>query len=374
MRTLSSLLLLALPLFGLENTTCQKCHPKIYQEYQRSIHAKASIYTDAIHKAVWDKHPAKPKGNYNCAVCHTPADHALTQHKGLPADNAIQHNEPISCQSCHTIESIQTHAKRNINHYTDKPKYFYAADKQRKGQKVIFKEEKSLFGLLTHTTGSPYHDIDYSNENFYNGGVCLGCHDHKQNGKGFSICDLEVKQTPEDPTCMGCHMPQTQGAVANQKQTQTHAFHGNSIHQTPKHLASYVPLSLTTDANGFSVTIENQATHTLFPQPLREGQLRVSITHQGKTTTLPPVSFKRTIGKAGKPAMPWLATEVLNDSTIKAKEKRAIHFDTPLHPGDEVTLTLGYYLVNPKAAKALNITQEEATQFIVLNKTHITIP
>ena len=61
----------------LENSTCKKCHPAIFAEYQHSMHARSSIFKDNVHKAVWDKHPDKVKNNYKCAKCHTPSDHDL---------------------------------------------------------------------------------------------------------------------------------------------------------------------------------------------------------------------------------------------------------------------------------------------------------
>jgi DNA-directed RNA polymerase subunit RPC12/RpoP len=166
---------------ALENTTCKSCHPIIFEEYQKSIHSKSSIYKDAVHKAVWDKHPAKEKGDYKCAKCHTPSDHDVMSGKSKLSDNEIQRTEPISCQQCHKIESVEKHTKANKNILTTKPKTFFAADKALKGTKVEFKEESSFFGMLTKKTGSPYHDIDYSNEGYYNGDSCMGCHSHKQN-------------------------------------------------------------------------------------------------------------------------------------------------------------------------------------------------
>ncbi len=50
---------------------------------------------------------------------------------------------------------------------------------------VEYKKESSWFGLSTKVTGSPYHDVDYRNEIFYNGKVCMGCHSHKENSLGF---------------------------------------------------------------------------------------------------------------------------------------------------------------------------------------------
>ncbi len=360
-------------IFALENSTCKVCHPKIYQEYQGSIHAKSSIYGDILHKAIWDKHPAKAKGNYSCAKCHTPSDKDLLSGKSTLSANPIQTSEPISCLGCHQIESVEQHTKANKNHYTDKKKYFFSADKGRKGQKVIFKEERSFFGLFVKTSGSPHHDIDYSNEGYYNGESCMGCHSHKRGSNDFLICDLEVKQGDSKETCISCHMPQVQGAKANQQHTATHAFHGSSIHNgTPAHLSRSIALSLAQKEGGFDVTIHNKATHTLFIHSLRLGELRVSIERAGKIITLKPEYFHRVIGKDGKPSMPWLADTVLKDSTIKAHEQRVIHYPESLQVGDSVTAELGYYIANPKVAKKLQIEDKALTEFIPLTKERFT--
>jgi len=353
----------------LENATCKACHPLIYQEYRNSMHSRASIYRDTVHKAVWDLHPAKAKGKYNCAKCHTPSDHQLMEGKNRLADNAIQQSEPISCQQCHRIKDIEKHAKSNKNILTNKKKYFFSADKEKKGTKVEFKEESSFFGLFTKTSGSPYHDIDYSNEIYYNGDACMGCHSHKQNSKGFVVCDLEVKQGDSKETCITCHMTRVQGPLANQKEQGMHAWHGASIHNgSPKMLSKYIKLSLEKNTNGFTLSIRNEATHTLFPQPLREGQLRVTIERDGNTIPLQSHSFTRVIGKDGKPAMPWLADSIISDNSIKALETRKITYDTVLQKGDQLVVSFGYYLVNPKAAKKLKITDQSVTGFIELKK------
>ena len=353
----------------LENATCKACHPIIFAEYQHSQHAKASIWSDPVHKAIWDKHPYKKQGKYTCAQCHTPSDHTLKGGKGLPTDNAAQIDEPISCQGCHRIESIEEHAHANRNVIQTKPKYFYSADVKRKGKKIIFHETSSFFGLFKKTTGSPYHDIDYSNDLFYTGKMCLGCHDHKQNGKGFSLCDLGVKQGGSKETCISCHMPQKLGTKVNLKQTATHAYHGMTIHGgIPAELSRYIKLSLSTTSDGFAVILHNEATHTLFAQPLRLAQLRVSIYRDGKTISLPPRTYVRVIGTRGKPSMPWLADTVLKDTSIKALETREEHFDTVLKQGDKVEMVLGYYLVNPKVAGKLGLEGDASTAFTVLTK------
>ena len=359
---------------ALENTTCKKCHPIIFSEYQSSIHAKASIFKDAVHKAVWDKHPAKPKNNYKCAKCHTPSDHKLIEGKTKLSDNEIQQTEPISCVACHTIASVEEHTKANKNKFTKKKKYFFASDEAKKGTKLVFKEESSFFGMFKKKVGSPYHDIDYANEGYYNGNACMGCHSHKQNGKGFVICDLEVAQGDSKETCVSCHMPKVQGSIANQVHTGTHASHRASIHNSDVALlAKYIKLSLEKNANGFDVAIKNEATHTLFPQPLRLNQLRVSIERAGKTIALKTESFAKVIGTNGKPAMPWLADAVISDTSIKAHETRKVSFNETLQKGDAVIMEFGYYVVNPSAAKKLEITDKSVTEFIILTKKRVEI-
>ena len=357
----------------LENTTCKACHPIIFAEYQHSMHAKASIYDDPVHKAIWDRHPYKKEGKYTCAQCHTPSDHTLKGGKGIPVENAVQKDEPISCQGCHRIESIEEHVRANRNVIQTKPKYFYSADAKRKGSKVLFHETSSFFGLVKKTSGSPYHDIDYGNDLFYTGKMCLGCHDHKQNGKGFALCDLGVKQGDSNATCISCHMPQKLGTKVNLKHTATHAYHGMTIHGgTPTELSRYVKLSLIPESDGFTITLKNEATHTLFSQPLRVAQLRVSIHRKGRTIALPPRTYVRVIGTRGKPSMPWLADTVLKDTSIKALETRSERFDTVLKKGDKVEATLGYYLVNPRVAGKLGLEGDASTAFTVLTRKVLT--
>jgi len=353
----------------LENTTCKACHPTIYAEYEHSMHAHASIFDDPIHRAVWDKHPNKKQGNYTCAKCHTPSDHSLKNGEGLPTENRSQKEEPISCQGCHRIESIAKHARSNTNVIHSRPKYFYSADPRRKGQKVLFKETSRFFGLVKSTSGSPYHDIDYGNEGYYSGAMCLGCHDHKENAKGFAICDFGYKQGTSKSTCMDCHMPPKPGSFVNLKHTATHASHTMSIHElSSEELGKYLVIKIAKNTDGFTVSLHNKATHTLFAQPLRWAMLKVSIRRGNRVIALPQRSYVRIIGTKGKPSMPWLADSVIRDTSIKALETRTETFKTMLKKGDKVEAELGYYLVNPRAAAKLGIDDPDATEYTVLSR------
>lgn len=377
--TISSLLLLSLASVSnaspkLENHECKACHPKIYKEYQSSHHANSSIYKDEIFNAIWEKHPAKAKNNFKCAKCHTPSDHALMKDPSTLAKNEIQMTEPISCQHCHQIESVEKHTKSNKNILTKKEKTFFASDPEKKGTKLEFKEKRSFFGLFTTKIGSPYHDIDYSNEDYYTGNSCMGCHSHKQNSNDFTICDLEVKESEGKDTCITCHMPQVSGSMANQKVTKTHAFHSSSaLISKPALLSKYILLDLKKADNGFSVTVENKANHTLVPHPLRLAKLRVTIERAGKTIEIKPKTFVKVIGDKGKPTFPWLATEIIKDSSIKAFEMREVTFEEKLQKGDRVTVEFGYHIVNPKISKKLELKDKSLSKFVILTKKQFSI-
>jgi len=354
---------------------CSKCHPAIYKEYMGSMHRNSSVENDPVHKAVWDKHPLKAKKKYNCAVCHTPTDTKLIEafKKGepaLPEANRIQRDEPIGCATCHRIRSIRTHVKQNQNIYNDKPKYYYAAKEGKTLKETVkFHEVSSFFGLSKTTQGSPFHTIDYSNKLFANGYICLGCHDHKRNKHDFAICDMGRKKAAPSTrqNCITCHMPQVPGSLSTITETKTHAFHGFAgVHVRPDLLAEYVKIAVKPEKSGLVVTLKNEADHRLFAHPLRLGQLRVTIQRGDKTIEPEPVNFFTRLGHDGKPAMPWVATEVLRQNGIDAKETKRFLFKTALQKGDEVTVTLGYFVVNPKAAKKLGIDEEGVTRFNVL--------
>ncbi|HIP46959.1 MAG TPA: hypothetical protein EYG95_05315 [Campylobacterales bacterium] len=354
----------------LENATCQKCHPKIFKEYEGSMHKNASIYNDTVHKAIWDLHPAKEKGKYNCAKCHTPADHDLVAGKTKLSKNDIQVKEPISCLSCHQIESIEQHSKSNKNVMTKEPKTFFTADNEKKGTKLVYQDKTSFFGLFKTRIGSPFHDIDYSNENYYDGQMCMGCHSHKQNANNFAICDLEVVENEDSKeTCITCHMPQERGSMVNHKDTKTHAYHGTTaLKMKPVQLSKYIELTLEKQEKGFAIYVKNLANHTLVPHPLRLSKLKVSIERDGKMIALDTEEFIKVIGTEGKKSMPWLATEVLKDTLIKGFEKREVIYEDILEKGDTLHVEFGYHIVNPNIADTLKITDKKLLKFVILKK------
>ena len=362
MKTLIPFTLLILTLTSLsanENKVCQKCHPLIYKEYYSSIHRKSSLPNDAIYKALYEKE-VKDKAKQECSRCHAPS--AKTQEDAKEA--------PISCIYCHTIKDVQENDMANHNVLSGKKRDFYTAEAGKRNEaKVKYETTSSFFGLIKRSKNSPYHQIEYNNENYYNGNVCMGCHSHVNNAHDFDIIMLDAYIDKKDKhTCISCHMPQVMGSKTTLSDTKTHAYHGIAgLHQLSENLGKYIDLSVVKDAKGFTVHIKNQANHALFGQAYREGILQVSIERNGKNIELKPFVFSRTFGKDGKASMPFEATEVLKDTLIYAKKN--IHYDTALQKGDKVTLTLGFRLVSKEAAKALELRDSAALTQVKVLKT-----
>ena len=360
--TLSSILFASAQTADL--ASCKKCHPTISQEFQNSMHKKSSIYDDKIHKAIWDKHPAKAKDDYKCAKCHTPnATNKQEQHAG------------ITCISCHTITDVEKHSKANKNIYSTKEKTFYSAEAGRETEKVVYKTTTSWWGNKT-TVGSAYHDIDYTNEKYYTGEMCMGCHSHKQNSHKFSVCTTdEAGAKNQKENCITCHMPKILGTATTVRLSEKHAYHGFAgARVEPRMLAKYVEFDFKKSAKGFDITLHNKAPHDLMTHPLRVVQLKATLIRGTKHTALKTHSFVRVIGTQGKPSMPWLATEVVKSNMIKANEKRVVAFDQVLQSGDKIEVVLGFYIVNPKVLKKLHLEDDkEINKFTVLKSEYFSV-
>ena len=194
----------------------------------------------------------------------------------------------------------------------------------------------------------------------------MGCHSHTNNEHGVDLIMLDAYIDKKDKeTCISCHMPKTMGSKTTLSDSKTHAYHGiEGLHHNAKSLGKYIDFSIDKDANGFKVTLKNQANHALFGEAYKEGVLQVEIIRDAKTIQLKPYIFSRTFANNAKESMPFKATEVLKDTLIYAKKE--INYSTKLQKGDKVKVTLAYRLITPKAAKELDLNDPELSKLRVL--------
>ena len=338
------------------STLCKTCHPTIYNEYKESMHFKSTLDKDPLHQAIWQKHPLKSKNSYKCAKCHDPK-----------IENKI--SSGVDCISCHKIKDIKEHAIANSNIYEKKPKLFYSKDNKQRDKIVTYHKKSYLFGLFTTTTGSPYHDIDYRNKNYYNGRVCMGCHSHLKNNAGVFLCQTPKEgASSEKQNCITCHMPKVIGSATTIKKTKTHAYHGFlGVYNKPSLLSKYIDLNITKTPKALLVTIKNNTPHPLFTQPLRLVRLKVKIEDKNKTI-IKNIDFQRVLGKDNTPTLPAFATKVLKDNMIKANESRVVKIEHNLSNSLKGEATLGYFKLDPKIAKELNLKERDLSEFIELKK------
>jgi len=341
--------------YATNTQSCKLCHPIIYNEFENSMHKKSTIKDDKLFRALANEY----KDIKECNSCHSP----LNQKSG------------VDCISCHKIKDIKEHPKANINIYESKKRLFYSAQEGMENKRVEYKKKSYLFGLITKVEGSPYHDIDYTKEIFYNGKVCMGCHSHKVNSNGFEVCRTSSKGVRKDSNnCITCHMPKINGSATNIRVSKTHAYHGFAgVFNSPSLLGKYIKLNYKKTKPGFLIEIQNLAPHNLTLHPLRVLELRVKIKRDNKITPLPTKRFEKIIGKDNIPSLPWEANRVLKDSSIKANEKRDIKFDFNIEPNDEIEATLGYFIVKPNILEKLKIEDKKLKKFVIIKQQYFKV-
>jgi nitrate reductase cytochrome c-type subunit len=350
-----------------KNKKCSECHPAIYEEYMQSQHAKATVFDDEIHAAVYYKHPQYNKmDKYRCGACHTPTadnlDALLAKNNGVVPDahNETQ-NEAVACAYCHRIEDTKPGKAFNKN--------------------IISKEERVYFSNKSNPKSSPFHGVKTNKEVFKDGKMCLGCHAHKSNKKGFDVCETDINQKAPKKNCIECHMHQVDGAPSIMSDAKKHTFHGfPGLHGDLTHLSQYIGMDISTqdDNKMFTVIVDHQAPHSSVLHPLRMGKLEVTVKRGSDVIKMQDRKLIKIIGsKEGvspSPTPPWLATQIIKDTRIPANTSKAYPYKWDLQSGDVITAKFGYYLVKPGAVKKFDLQDnKEATKFRVIKEQSFTV-
>ncbi|NPA04117.1 MAG: hypothetical protein GXO61_04570 [Epsilonproteobacteria bacterium] len=320
-------------LFSL-NITCKECHPKIYQEYQNSMHSKATIFSDPIHRQVWEVLPFSRRGEYSCAYCHTPAANnleELVKPNGIaPQERNPTQNDSIACAYCHRIVDVEKGDIHNFN--------------------IVSPEQRVYFGRKKLSTDPLYHKVVTTNPLYKNGNNCLGCHGHYSNKYGIEI----YTSSPNLPqvNCVKCHMPQVKGSSNTFIDTKTHAYHGSFKEVIKEKIKEYLSLKLEPLKDGFKVLLISKVPHIVLTTPLKSLYLSIDVIRNNKIVFNKDEFFVRALSdKTKQVAIPWFAQEVLIDNMLQPNETREFYYNFKLQKGDKVVLILSKVLLGYEIQK-----------------------
>jgi len=337
----------------MDSKSCGECHEDIYLEHSKSMHYKSSILKDAVHRKVAE---ITTPGKYSCALCHMPSTSDLAgmiRGKHQPKENDVRDQDGVSCFYCHQISNIY-HAKAyNINFSSYK-----------KGQKPSF------YGNLDNPDDSDKHSS--GKHPFYeNSEVCMGCHSHKENRHEVQVCNT-LNQYEKTSDCIGCHMPKRTGVVEkfNKKGRDEYAAHDFLGIHSELMVKKAVNLLLAQTDDGIELTISNRMGHRIITQPMRLKFVKTVITRKGKVIWTnfkkSPLEDKEATfiivfkDENGKATMPGSAHGFKINQNLEAVGNKTIQYIIPdLQKGDEVTSTWISYIINPKIAKKLQITDKD---------------
>ncbi len=226
---------------------CAECHPKQYDEWKGTLHAKSWVdetYQQAL------KHKRRPR---SCYACHIPAS-VLERLPKRPRPRAELKDAGISCSSCHVKEGV---IQGNLGVKTDA---------HPSAKSPVFAKGSSQ--------------------------LCISCHKSKVGpvlpvAKDFLASPLPKK----GKTCMSCHMGKVMRSIAVDPKTgkdqgpkrkgRSHSIHGPT---DAKFLAHAFRLQAVFGKEKTQIQIQNRAGHRIPGLLMRAFQVEVlALDGKGKT-------------------------------------------------------------------------------------------
>ena len=340
----------------LDSKSCQECHEDIHYEHMQSMHSKSSIFADEVHAKVKN---AVNKDKYSCALCHMPSTKNLSAMiRGMeqPNPDKVRQSDGVSCMYCHQIRKLHYGEAYNVNFVNSS-----------NGPKP------TMYGYLDNPDDSDKHYVE-TNKIFGNSEVCMGCHSHKQNSKSFEVCNTK-NEYDKTSDCIGCHMPKAAGGNEkfNKKGRTEYATHDFLGVHSAKMIKKAVKLELSYENETIELVITNKMGHAIITHPMRLKFAKTVVKRGTKVIwsnfDKSPIEDKDTTfiivfkDKLDKPSMPHNAIGYKLNRNLKASQSKTIKYKVDgLQKGDEVTTTWISYIVNPKIAKKLKLSDMSVAQ------------
>lgn len=271
---------------GFEEGKCKSCHPAIWREWEKSMHAQA--WVDEIYQAAAKTVKDRQK---SCDPCHAPEPILVTGIGKMPKLRNGQRNSGVSCLVCHLDENGAMHgppASAETNFHANVTDPIYTSPTK----------------------------------------LCATCHGQPSVPEHDQVSSfLESRYAAEKKSCATCHMP-----VVNRMQStasyesikgRKHTWRGS---RSVAQLKSAAMLKIASSGNKATVILQNKTGHLLPGGTLRT--IILEVTHLAPD------------GKQNQKKQILISAK--EENRLKPDEKRTYDFD--VKGGDKLTVRLRYQL------------------------------
>jgi len=312
---------------GAEGSSCGSCHPRIHEQWSRSLHAGST--DDPVYRAVrgWAVEDMGGGIAKLCAGCHSVA---LAGSAGRTSS--------VDCRVCHQgIPGKQPH------------------------ERLVVDPEAPV--LVPRAVAQAPHAVKVTGH-LASGAVCQPCHAVLRNPRGVTLCSTghEAGSVP-GPGCTGCHMG-----------TGGHAFEGTS----PRLLARAASLVLDEGKDSLKAIVLNRGAGHGLPtgSPLRQIHLEVRfLDASGRVLATHRAVFSRVFADAeGRaPAPPWRAASVARDTRLGRGERRVFSYPVP-RGARRAEARLVFHRVPAKIVTRLGLADELSVRPVTMARAVCSLP
>ena len=370
------------PIHHVSSEVCKGCHMEIYKQWKGSMHAQSSALEDPIHATFYQMVMGDPtkegvkskKGTYPvCLQCHAPN---AAKDKTTKLDAKPAYAEGVNCVVCHTLAEYKGTAgekgKPNLG-----LKAYVTSDKLQgpQGFKTKTKDAAKPSGPFDPSALKPNphlgKEVDFGDQTLSlpmeanpslmkTNKACMGCHDKRSNMKKVPLCRTgdEYKESATEVTCTSCHMPIANGMAS-------HEMGGG---HDPAMLKRSVVFSVDSKKEGDKlatvVTMKNKQAHSMpTGAPFRNLHMKLTAYdaegnvvwenakgHPGRTDPKAYLMLEL-LDDTGKRTSPPKATQLGEDTRLKAYEERILNYSIPAKNVALVRGELFYSLLWPELSK-----------------------
>ena len=370
------------PIHHVSAEVCKGCHMEIYKQWKGSMHAQSTALEDPIHATFYGMVIGDPtkegvkskKGTYPvCLQCHAPN---AAKDKTTKLDAKPAYAEGVNCVACHTLAEYKGTAgekgKPNLG-----LKAYETSDQLQgpQGFKTKTKDAPKPTGpfKLSDIKPNPHlgKSVDFGDQALSlpleanptlmkSNKACMGCHDKRSNMKKVPLCRTgdEYKESATEVTCTSCHMPISGGFAS-------HEMGGGHDHAMLKRSVMFsVDSKKKGDKLETVVTMKNKQAHSMpTGAPFRNLHLKLTAYdadgevvwenakgHPGKDDPQAYLMLEL-LDDAGKRTSPPMATQLGEDTRLKAYEARTLNYSIPAKNVALVRGELFYSLLWPELSK-----------------------